>query len=252
MQEERLYRDLQRHLDHMPIGFPATESGVEIRILKQLFTPQHARIALCLSALPEPVPTIHKRIRREMSREQLGEALARMAEQGLIEYRGPKENPRYGKSVFVVGIYERQLNRLTEQLERDVRQYLDEAFAHAARSTKTQQMRTVPIHRTVEPERGIGQYDDLREIVRKSPGPFAAMKCICRHGKELTGEPCKQTTAHENCLTIGVAARAMVERGMARFLTRDEMLARLDDADREGLVLQPQNTRDPLFVCCCC
>jgi formate hydrogenlyase subunit 6/NADH:ubiquinone oxidoreductase subunit I len=30
------------------------------------------------------------------------------------------------------------------------------------------------------------------------------------------------------------------------------MLGFLEQADREGLVLQPQNTVDPLFVCCCC
>jgi NAD-dependent dihydropyrimidine dehydrogenase PreA subunit len=30
------------------------------------------------------------------------------------------------------------------------------------------------------------------------------------------------------------------------------MLALLDQADADGLVLQPQNTQDPLFVCCCC
>ena len=39
------YRDLQKHLDELPIGFPPTESGVEIRILKHLFTPEEAEIA---------------------------------------------------------------------------------------------------------------------------------------------------------------------------------------------------------------
>jgi ferredoxin len=39
---------------------------------------------------------------------------------------------------------------------------------------------------------------------------------------------------------------------MGRFVTRDEMMAKLDLADREGLVLEPQNALDPVFVCCCC
>jgi Pyruvate/2-oxoacid:ferredoxin oxidoreductase delta subunit len=30
------------------------------------------------------------------------------------------------------------------------------------------------------------------------------------------------------------------------------MLALLDTADKEGLVLEPENTTRPLFVCCCC
>ena len=39
MNEENLdvYRALQEHLDKVLVDFPATESGVEIRILKQLF-----------------------------------------------------------------------------------------------------------------------------------------------------------------------------------------------------------------------
>jgi Fe-S-cluster-containing hydrogenase component 2 len=44
----------------------------------------------------------------------------------------------------------------------------------------------------------------------------------------------------------------MVNAGQARSITREEMLAILDAADRDGLVLQPENTKNPLFVCCCC
>ena len=53
LEDGDLYRKLQRHLDRMPVAFPPTESGVEIRILQRLFTPDEARMALCLSAIPE-------------------------------------------------------------------------------------------------------------------------------------------------------------------------------------------------------
>jgi len=38
MTEEKsdIYRILQQHLDRMPIGFPPTKSGVELRLLKHL------------------------------------------------------------------------------------------------------------------------------------------------------------------------------------------------------------------------
>jgi hypothetical protein len=41
-----VYRKLQKHLDKMPVGYPATASGVELRLSKFLFTPKQARIAL--------------------------------------------------------------------------------------------------------------------------------------------------------------------------------------------------------------
>ena len=38
--ESKNYRKLQEHLDTLPIGYPATESGVELRILEFLFSPE--------------------------------------------------------------------------------------------------------------------------------------------------------------------------------------------------------------------
>jgi len=226
---------------------------VEIRILKHLFTPDDARVALALSMIPEPVGVIHRRLRPAIGREALATQLKGMAQRGLAQsLPGPGE-PTYGKPLFVVGFYEAQVNRLTADFERDVMQYFDEAFAKALLSARTQQMRTVPINRFIAaPDRPVARYEDIAGVVRTSNGPFAVMNCVCQQGKDVLSEPCRQTSNREHCLTLGPAAQMMVERADARFVTRDEMLALLERADRDGLVLQPQNTEDPLFVCCCC
>ncbi len=44
-----VYKELQLHIDKFPIGFPTTKSGVEIKILKYLFTPEEAKIATKLN-----------------------------------------------------------------------------------------------------------------------------------------------------------------------------------------------------------
>jgi electron transport complex protein RnfB len=253
MTDDDLYRQLQRHLDRMPVPFPATKSGVEIRILKQLFTPEDARVVLAVSMIAERAAVIHKRLRGEATLEQVRETLDRMADRGLIVRSPGSGGPRYGKAPFVVGFYEAQVNRLTEAFERDFYQYQDEGFAAALHSARTPQMRTVPVNRPVTvPDRPVGRYDDIAGFVRGSPGPFAVMNCICAQGKDLVSEPCRVTSNREHCLTFGAAATTVVDRGVARFVSRDEMLALLERADREGLVLQPQNTQEPLFVCCCC
>ncbi|MEE9379559.1 MAG: hypothetical protein V3V33_16155 [Candidatus Lokiarchaeia archaeon] len=36
-EEIKIYRKLQEHLDRLPIGFPSTKSGVELKLLKYLF-----------------------------------------------------------------------------------------------------------------------------------------------------------------------------------------------------------------------
>jgi Fe-S-cluster-containing hydrogenase component 2 len=253
MEPDTLYRKLQQHLDRMPVPFPATESGVEIRILRQLFTPEEAELTLQASAIPEPAATIHRRVKPAMPLAEVTSRLDQMAAKGLIMRIQPKEEPLYAKLIFAVGFYERQLKRLTPELERDCREYILGAFGEAAlHNKKTTQLRTVPVNKTIAIERNVATYDNIRAYVESHDGPFATMDCICRHGRELLGEKCAQTNLKENCLTLGVAAGEMVRIGQARSITREEMLALLDAADKEGLVLQPENTQNPLFVCCCC
>lgn len=55
------YIKLQRHLDSQAVGFPATKSGAEIRILQHVFSPEEAELATCLSHQAEPVETIFER-----------------------------------------------------------------------------------------------------------------------------------------------------------------------------------------------
>ena len=56
-----VFKKLAIHLDNTPSGFPETESGVELRILKQLFTPEEAQLALSLMFMPETAEVIAKR-----------------------------------------------------------------------------------------------------------------------------------------------------------------------------------------------
>jgi hypothetical protein len=57
-----IYRKLQEQLDHYSVGFPATESGIEIEILEKLFTEKEAEIFLQLSMFPEFSETIAARL----------------------------------------------------------------------------------------------------------------------------------------------------------------------------------------------
>jgi hypothetical protein len=47
MEDDALCRELQQHLDRMLVPYPTSESGVEIRILKQLFEAETACLERC-------------------------------------------------------------------------------------------------------------------------------------------------------------------------------------------------------------
>ncbi len=59
-----IYRDLQERLDKYSVGFPATESGIEITILKAMFSGQDAEMFLALSPLLETPEAIAERLNR--------------------------------------------------------------------------------------------------------------------------------------------------------------------------------------------
>ena len=48
----------------MPVPYPSTGTGVELRLLQHMFSPAEAEVALYLSAAAEPAEVIHRRIRR--------------------------------------------------------------------------------------------------------------------------------------------------------------------------------------------
>jgi len=151
-----VYRRLQQHLDAMPVGFPATASGIELRILRRLFTPEEAEVALCLSAVPERPARIAGRARGR-SKDEVQAALEAMAD-----------------------------------------------------------------------------------------------NCVCRQGKDLLGQPCGRGSGRRVCLMLGAVARKSIALGSAEAVSPEEALELLARAERDGLVVQPSNTRDPAFVCFCC
>ena len=249
-----VYRQLQRHLDRMPVPFPETESGVELSLLKQLFDQEEAYIALQLSALPESVEKIHSRFKAgEYTLETLGAKLKGLFDKGAImSVPHPKKGRMYSKLPLAIGIFEHQVNRITKELAEDFFTYEEEGFAEALLKSKTKQMRTIPVNIKVDPEFLVGSYDNARTMIQKSPGPFAVMNCVCRQAKEKMGEPCKQTSILETCFTLGKSALFMIDKGMAREVGKEEMLQLVSRAEGEGMVLQPANTQDPGFICCCC
>jgi electron transport complex protein RnfB len=253
--EAQIYRDLQAHLDELPIGFPATKSGVEIRILKHLFTPEEAKLALQLSMIPEPLEQICVRFdRNKMTIDELEEALDRMVEKGAIGGMKIADRKQYVLIPFAVGMFELQVDRLTEDFAKDAKLYLEGEFGDEMYRTKIPQLRTVPVRKSIAvPEKfSVSSYDDIRNIIENVGGPIAVINCVCRQTRSAIGESCTKTDLRETCIVFRGAADSVIEQGMGRYLSKDEALALLDRVQEAGLVIQPENTEHPSYVCCCC
>ena len=249
-----IYRELQRHLDGLPVGFPPTASGVEIRILEHLFTPEEAALATHLSLIPEPLSRIHERLGGEarISLSELEASLDRMFRKGTVLMRSDHGEKSCSNAMLIVGMFELQVERLTKEFALDVQQYLDEAFAGEMFRSKIPQLRTIPVRKSVPHERYVSSYDDVRQIVEGLEGQIAVANCVCRQGRDVAGIGCHHTALRETCLIFGPMAQQHLDLGIARLISKSEAFDILSKAEEAGLVLQPENVAKPHYICCCC
>ncbi len=251
---EQIYRKLQQHLDKQAVGFPATKSGAEIRILRRFFSPEEARLAMHLTYKPAPVGRIRESAGSAgISQDRVEGMLDNMAMNGVIGRLEREGTPHFFTMPFVVGMYECQLNRLTPEFLNDVEQFTsDKAFGLSFLGTELPQMRTIPIGKSISIEHRVTTYDHIADIVKDSEGPFVVLECICRKTAAMKGNTCKKTARKETCMAIGNMAKHAAHIGAGRALGRDEALEIFRQNEEEGLVFQPSNTQKVDFICSCC
>ena len=252
--DDFVYRKLQRHLDSQAVGFPATKSGAEIRILKHIFTTQQAQIATCLTYKFEPIEKVFERAKHIVkSPEQLEELLDSIEEKGGIESKIKDGKRFFSIPPFVVGMYEYQIGKLTPEFIKDFDEYTtDKKFGVEFISTKIPQMRTIPISRSIQPQHHISSFDEVALLMKQAEPPFTILECICRQKKALQGEPCRVTDRKETCLAVDNMGQAVLKYGVGKEITLDESMFILEKNQKDGLVLQPSNTEKAEFICSCC
>ena len=243
---EDVYIRLREFLDNMPGGYPATESGVELKILKKIFTPEQAEITMKLTGMPEPVSQIAPRI--GMDEPKAAEALEAMAQEGLIVRLRAGDQALYGAASFVVGIYEFHLKSLDKEFAELMEAYFP-YLAEVWRSVKTKQLRVVPVDSSLDGDRKVATYNQVRELV-KDKQLLAVARCICTKEQELLGNKC--TRPVERCIMFDSFAQYYLDNGMAREITREELEGLLKMGEDEALVLSPTNSKEIQNICMCC
>lgn len=248
------YVNLQKHLDSQAVGFPATKSGVEINLLKHIFTPKEAEIAFFVNYRHEPLHAIYSRVEHLVeSPEALAAHLDRIQKKGGLEFRIKKGEKHYGTAPLVVGMYEFQLERLTPEFIKDFKAYTsDRHFGIEFLSTELPQMRTIPVAESILPQHDVSTFDEVTNLLEQAKGPFVIIECICRKKKKLEGGTCHVTDRKETCLAIHGMAEMLRASDVGRTISREEALSIVRQNQTDGLVLQPSNTQEAEFICSCC
>jgi Na+-translocating ferredoxin:NAD+ oxidoreductase subunit B len=249
---DNIYIELQKHLDKQAVGFPATKTGVELRILKELFTPEQAGMALHLSVEPKSVIQVHEEMKASVTTvEKVAQLLIEMVKNGAITAKEENGNYYFFTMPLLVGIAEMHGGRATPQFWQDFSSYMAGEFGKAYNSTKTSQMRTIPVGKSITIEHHVTTYDNIRDIINNTCDPIVINRCMCRMGAAARGNPCKKTHREETCMAFGEWAKLAVLGG-AQPISKEEALGIMRQNEEDGLVLQPNNYQKVDFVCACC
>jgi Pyruvate/2-oxoacid:ferredoxin oxidoreductase delta subunit len=253
-EHEQVYRKLAQRLDAIPNGFPATESGVELRLLAKIFAPEEAALASIMRLTREPAADVAARA--GVDPDGAHRLLKGMARKGLIRARKGEGQLTFGLMPFVVGIYEEQLPRMDAELATLFEQYFQETQgAGIARPTPAVH-RVIPVEEAVPLDVEIFPYEQATELVKNAKS-WAVRNCICRVQQRLIskgkskGNGCDHEV--ENCLLLAPVEGVFDHSKIDRAITKEGALRILREAEEAGLVHCPGNYRDGVhYICNCC
>jgi electron transport complex protein RnfB len=252
--EKDVYRKLQQHLDRMPIGYPVTQSGVEINLLRLIFTPGEARIATHLDYKFKTVDQIFETAQAEVgSKEELTRILDGIVSKGGISRRERDREQQYAVLPLALwGMYEHQLKRLGPDFLMNFGQYIQKEFGYELARSGVPEMRVIPVEESITAEQAIANYDELNHLIEQAGEQIAIQECVCRKVADLQGKPCQATERREVCMSFGDLAELYIVEGWGRRISQTEAYAFARRNEEEGLVLMPGNEQETAFMCACC
>jgi Pyruvate/2-oxoacid:ferredoxin oxidoreductase delta subunit/DNA-binding transcriptional ArsR family regulator len=240
---EDVFIALAEALDRLPNGYPRTDSGVELRILKKIFSPEEAGLAGKLTGTFEPVSAIAGRL--GLPEGEVSRHLIKLVRRGMVWLDRQDGKVLFRLAPFVVGIYEASLELMDHELAHLVEEYFSGAGAQGIMKLQPALQRVIPAHGSLKSE-AVLPYDDVRAILLASK-TFNVRNCICRTQQEHLGQPCEYPV--EMCLNFSEYERAP----QTGDLTQTEALALLDKAEQVGLVHTVSNVMEGVgYVCNCC
>jgi len=245
---DQIYYKLAKVLDTLPNGFPPTKSGVEIRILKKIFSPDEADLFCNLRLTFETAENISKRTGLPFA--GLNEKLQSMSKNGQIMGIDLGVTWIYKMVPWVFGIYEFQLERLDRELSELVEEYA-EAFQSQFLTGKPQLMQVIPVEKEIKGAHQALPFEQVSNIIEKSKS-FRVFDCICKKEKHLLGQPCDRKM--QVCMSFAPIP-GVFEKGQwpGRVISKAEAYETVAQAEKDALVHLTWNVQEGhIFLCNCC
>ncbi len=231
------YKKLALRLDELPNGFPPTESGVELKILAKLFSPEEAGIASTMSGETMGAKAIDLNGMEERDSRSI---LIGMVKKGLIDIR--KEDGiglTFCLIPMVVGFYERQNANIDKEFAELFEEYYRESF-YKTMIVNPSVHRVIPAEQTIPLNIDVMPYEKASNYLDKA-NSWGVLNCICRVQKRHIGEGCHHSL--ENCIVFSPRKGTFDKVDDIRAIDLQEAKDILIEAEKEGLVHSTNNAQ---------
>ncbi len=197
-----VYENLRARLDIFPTGLPGTAEGIEIGILKRLFSRDEAEIAVHLPLFAKDDPERAANIARRMQRDkaEVEKALRHMAENTLVYMHEDDGVCFYALLQFLPeGSWSLNADKLDPELSMLFEKYLQGALGRQMAGKNISLTRVIPISRGIDPKNKSSPHDDAIRAIKTSSS-LCVLPCVCRTQQNEIGKHCRHTL--ETCLYL--------------------------------------------------
>lgn len=240
------YEQLREILDSHPATAPKTKSIDEI--LRTLFTPEEAGVAVNMSFKPKKAASIAKAA--AISEDEAKKRLESMVSKGIIFSKTKEGEQLYGLVGLIPGLFEYPFMKgggtsMHKRLALLWEEYHNEALGASFAGNPTPLMRVVAVEKSIMPQDRVHPYEEVKHLINNSTY-IALTQCACRVSVAKCDKP------KEVCLAFEGVGDFLVERGFARRISKEEGMKVLDQAEAAGLVHTSNNSADRANVICNC
>jgi len=244
---DEIYHRLAKVLDTLPNGFPTTESGIEIKLLKKIFRPEDAELFCDLRLNWETAQQIAERTNRPLP--GLEDHLNEMRRRGQIFGVDVGGVNIFKMLPWAFGIYEFQVDHMDRELAEMCEEYA-RAYGEPFFKNKPQLMQVVPVEQEIQASHEALPYEKVSSIIETGKS-FLVQDCICKKEQGLLDSPCDRPL--EVCMAIAPIEGVFDKYDHGRKLSRDEAYDLLQKCEENALVHLTWNMQnDHFFICNCC
>jgi Fe-S-cluster-containing hydrogenase component 2 len=259
MPEHDVYRKLADHLQRLGMGYPIRDDLIEI--LKENLTPSEAEIALAIPSEVIPVVSLVSvdgiLDKIHLPRTELEVVLESLVEKGMLFCGKTTEGTR-GYALLQVGygfpqtfFWKGEDTPHSRKMAKMVAKYSNREVTAEAYGSPTKPFRYIPIAESLRPDlQAVYPLHMMEQVIEKAD-VIAVAHCPCRVAYKLAGRGCDHPT--EVCMKFDELAEFVINRGLARRITRQQALGIIRMTEEAGLVHFVDNSEGEIkHNCNCC